>query len=202
MFRQALQAFPGNELDVLITCAGVKPSADWDMTPTGERLLLGEEIGAMPPCPSTSCIDVNMIGTMYSAQLAIKYCMGLSSSDESPPTANAAKSLLLVGSMAGFRFLPNKPDYTAAKYGIRGLHKCLRHEASKWGLRVNLLAPYFIATPMTAPALNLYKSMGIKLGSMDDAVHAMLRMTLDSEMSGEILTVQELVWFCETDNRV
>lgn len=191
MFREAAKFFPGNELDILVTCAGVKGSADWDMTPTGQNPSLEDESGngIMPPCPSMSCIGVNMVGSMYSAHLAIKYCMGLSCSNESPSPGDSGKSLLLVGSMAGFRFLPNRVDYTAVKYGIRGLHKCLRHEASKWGLRVNLLAPYFIATPMTAPALDLYKSMGVKLGSIDDAVHAMLRMALDSKMSGKVAPV-------------
>ena len=110
--------------------------------------------------------------------------MGLSA-DKPVGIQSSAKSIVLVGSMAGFRFLPNKPDYTAAKYGTRGLFKCLRQELPKLGVRLNLLAPYFIATPMTAPALKTLESQDVKLGDIEDVVQAVLRMTLDADMNGK-----------------
>ena len=60
-------------------------------------------------------------------------------------------SIVNVGSLASFLALRETPAYNASKAGILGLTRAL---ADKWapdGIRVNMVAPGFIETRMTAP---------------------------------------------------
>lgn len=60
-------------------------------------------------------------------------------------------SIVNVGSLSSFLALRETPAYTASKAGILGLTRAL---ADKWapdGIRVNMVAPGFIATRMTKP---------------------------------------------------
>ncbi len=60
-------------------------------------------------------------------------------------------SIVNVGSLASFLALRETPAYTASKAGLLGLTRAL---ADKWapdGVRVNMVAPGFIETRMTAP---------------------------------------------------
>jgi 3-oxoacyl-[acyl-carrier protein] reductase len=68
-----------------------------------------------------------------------------------PQLKAAGGSVVNVGSLASFLALKETPAYTAAKAGLLGLTRAL---ADKWapdGIRVNLVAPGFIATRMTGP---------------------------------------------------
>jgi len=58
-----------------------------------------------------------------------------------------------LGSQAGFVALPNESIYCMTKAGISHLTKCLAVEWGKHGITVNAVAPTFIVTPGTAPAL-------------------------------------------------
>lgn len=63
----------------------------------------------------------------------------------------AGGSIVNVGSLASFLALRETPAYNASKAGILGLTRAL---ADKWapdGIRVNMVAPGFIETRMTAP---------------------------------------------------
>ena len=65
--------------------------------------------------------------------------------------AASGGSIVNVGSLASFLSLKETPAYTASKAGLLGLTRAL---ADKWapdGIRVNLVAPGFIATRMTSP---------------------------------------------------
>ncbi|XVE88393.1 hypothetical protein DITRI_Ditri19aG0066500 [Diplodiscus trichospermus] len=42
--------------------------------------------------------------------------------------------------------------YTASKYGIVGLAKTLAAELGQYGIRVNCVSPFIVATPMSAPS--------------------------------------------------
>ncbi|KPF79241.1 3-oxoacyl-ACP reductase [alpha proteobacterium AAP81b] len=69
------------------------------------------------------------------------------------PALKAARGAVVnVGSAASFLAIREAPAYTASKAGLLGLTRAL---GDKWvadGVRVNMVAPGFIATRMTGPA--------------------------------------------------
>jgi len=58
-----------------------------------------------------------------------------------------------VGSQAGFVALPGESIYCMTKAAISHLTKCLAVEWGKYNITVNAVAPTFIRTPGTEPAL-------------------------------------------------
>jgi NAD(P)-dependent dehydrogenase (short-subunit alcohol dehydrogenase family) len=61
--------------------------------------------------------------------------------------------MINLSSQAGFVALPGESVYCMTKAGISHLTKCLAVEWGSYGITVNAVAPTFIATPGTAPAL-------------------------------------------------
>ncbi len=59
-------------------------------------------------------------------------------------------SIVFVGSVVGLTGNVGQANYAAAKAGMVALTKTLAQEAAPWGIRVNLVAPGLIETPMTA----------------------------------------------------
>lgn len=63
--------------------------------------------------------------------------------------AAAKGSVVNVGSLASFLAIKEAPAYTASKAGLLGLTRALGDKWSADGVRVNMVAPGFIATRMT-----------------------------------------------------
>lgn len=60
-------------------------------------------------------------------------------------------SVVLVGSINGARGKLGQAAYAASKAGVVGLAKTAARELGRFGVRVNVAAPGFVDTPMTAP---------------------------------------------------
>jgi NAD(P)-dependent dehydrogenase (short-subunit alcohol dehydrogenase family) len=63
-------------------------------------------------------------------------------------------SIIMISSMAAHYGIPGVIAYTAAKSAVEGMTRALAVEWSPRGVRVNCIAPGFIATPMSAKALD------------------------------------------------
>lgn len=58
--------------------------------------------------------------------------------------------IALISSLAGFRGLPSSPAYSASKAAIRVYGEGLRGNLAQFGIKVNVVCPGYIKTPMTA----------------------------------------------------
>lgn len=65
--------------------------------------------------------------------------------------AASAGSTVLVGSINGLRGKAGQSAYAASKAGLTGLAKSAARELGRFGVRVNVVAPGWVDTPMTAP---------------------------------------------------
>jgi NAD(P)-dependent dehydrogenase (short-subunit alcohol dehydrogenase family) len=105
-----------------------------------------------------------------------------------------------ISSMAAQYGIPYVIAYTAAKTAIEGMTKAMAVELSPEGIRVNCVAPGFIATNMSAKALDsdpqrkqkvLSRTPMGKLGEPDDVAGAILYLVSDAAkyVTGVILPV-------------
>jgi NAD(P)-dependent dehydrogenase (short-subunit alcohol dehydrogenase family) len=66
----------------------------------------------------------------------------------------AGRSIVNMGSTSSLRGWAELSDYSAAKHGLVGLTKTLAREVAPAGIRVNLVCPHLVETPLT----ELYQS--------------------------------------------
>jgi 3-oxoacyl-[acyl-carrier protein] reductase len=84
-------------------------------------------------------IDINLTGAFYVARAAVRGMM-----------RRRAGSIVAVSSIVGLIGNPGQANYAAAKAGMIGMVKSLAKEVGPRGIRVNAVAPGYIATDMTA----------------------------------------------------
>ena len=90
------------------------------------------------------------------------------------------EGIINISSMSGFIINRSQPQahYNTAKAGIAHLTKSLGMEWAKYNIRVNAIAPGYIKTPMTAPAL------GTKLADEAISMTPMGRIGESHEIKG------------------
>jgi len=108
--------------------------------------------------------------------------------------------IINISSMAAQYGIPYVISYTAAKSAIEGMTKAMAVELSPEGIRVNCVAPGFIATNMSAKALDsdperkrkvLSRTPMAKLGEPEDVAEAILYLSSDAAkyVTGVIIPV-------------
>ncbi|TXK49855.1 SDR family oxidoreductase [Pontibacter qinzhouensis] len=108
--------------------------------------------------------------------------------------------IINISSMAAQYGIPKVIAYTAAKSGIEGMTKAMAVELSPLGIRVNCIAPGFIATDMSAKALDndperknkvMSRTPMGRLGAPDDVAEAVYFYATDAAkyVTGTILPV-------------
>jgi NAD(P)-dependent dehydrogenase (short-subunit alcohol dehydrogenase family) len=85
----------------------------------------------------------NLKGTFFASQAAARVMM-----------KQRSGTIINMSSQAGFVALPTESIYCMTKAGVSHLTKCLAVEWGKYNIRVNAVAPTFIRTPGTEPALS------------------------------------------------
>ena len=127
-------------LDVLVTCAGI---------------IRDNLIHKLTDDDWEAVIATHLRGTFLAAQAA-----------QAVMTKQGSGSLVLISSTSA---LGNRgqANYSAAKAGIQGLTKTLAIELGRFGVRVNCVAPGFIATAMTEQTA---ERMGVSFEDFQTAV--------------------------------
>lgn len=189
MIKAALAFSPSQEIDILVTSAGVS-GGPHQMKPEPATAL--EDTTPPPP---HKAVDINLVACFHTIHLAIKYGMGLdklqtpkttdAEAAPVPPPTRKLKSVVLVGSLASYAGIPGSPDYSMAKFGVRGMLRSLQGSFGGLGVRLNMLAPYFVDTPMTTAAVPILLKRGHKFARLEDTVEAIARFACDDDIHGE-----------------
>jgi 3-oxoacyl-[acyl-carrier protein] reductase len=123
-------------------------------------------------------IAVNLSGTFYASQAAARLMAG-----------KGAGAIVNISSVTGLAGFSMRPAYSTSKAGMIGLTRNLSQELARDGIRVNVICPGLINTPLTEPYMKdedflagiaLTIPMGVP-GQPDDVAQAALYLA--SEMS-------------------
>ena len=109
-------------------------------------------------------------------------------------------SIVMISSMASQYGIPKVVAYSASKSAVEGMTRAMAVELSPLGVRVNCIAPGFIATEMSAKALNndkermqkvLSRTPMAKLGQPSDIGNAVVYLSSDEAgyVTGVVLPV-------------
>ncbi|KAF2030736.1 NAD(P)-binding protein [Setomelanomma holmii] len=182
MFQEAIR-WGGGRIDVVMPNAGVMSEQNlFDMSLETTPSLDGPP----PPEPGFRGGDINLHALYNTCYLAMHYFrLPRDSADTYKP------SIILLASLAGYVGYPSSTTYSLSKFGVRGLFYSIRDRATREtpAVRVNLVAPWFIETPMTTTEEFKGSEAGVLLDAMgfapmDRVVAAVLQFAADERLHG------------------
>ena len=186
LFKRTAQLSPHGGIDSVIANAGIATSPTRFEDP-------GDLSTDAPPPPDLQILDVNLTGVVYTTHLALWYLPRNPGSVPCDPQCNPAatprdRHLLLMSSVAGVMPMPGSALYGASKHALVGLYRSLRSSAFVHGVRVNMLCPYFVGTPLMTPAARALLAGG-PIGKLEDVVRAGTRFVADPNVVGRAALV-------------
>ncbi|MGV0050552.1 mycofactocin-coupled SDR family oxidoreductase [Mycobacterium colombiense] len=136
----------GGRLDVVVANAGI---CNWG------------RFWEMPEEQWSTMVDVNLTGVWRTMKAAVPHMLS---------AANGG-SIITVSSVGGIKSLPGQAHYSAAKHGVVGLTKTAAIELGEYGIRVNSIHPWGVATPMgedptVATILGEHPNYAVSFGSV------------------------------------
>ncbi len=157
------------KLDILVNCAGIaEPPERWhelnriaeaqmsERTETGRVSSHWDVTLQMDDDTWHRMIRVHLDGTFYCTRSALE----LMSRQMSGNIINLSSTAALTG-------LPDAPHYSAAKAGVIGFSRAVAREVGSRNIRVNVICPGFVETPLTELISSQVRSAslgGIPLG--------------------------------------
>jgi NAD(P)-dependent dehydrogenase (short-subunit alcohol dehydrogenase family) len=185
LFKEAVKLSPHGGLDTVVANAGI---AGEDVMQVGRNLDAAE-----PPPPNFKIMDVNCTGVMYTTHLAYFWLPKNPGSKDCNMNSDPSKQtrdrhLLLLGSIASLAPIAIQPQYGASKHAVLGLFRSLRCTSGLQGIRINMLCPYFIDTPIVTTGARLILAGGA-MGKVEDVVDAGTRMLADTRILGRSLVI-------------
>lgn len=204
-FEEAVKLSPTGGIDCVVANAGIslsEESAAFE-NPPDYRGLLGQgkySTQSPPPAPTLQILDVNLTGVLYTTHLAHAYLPHNPGSsrcepnpqptDPDPKRENRDRHILLVCSIAGLQPLPTQSLYAVSKHGVTGLFRNLRITSPlRQGIRVNMLCPFFTATPILGGVAANALLAGAAMSEMASVVEAATRLVADRGIVGRGLVV-------------
>jgi 3-oxoacyl-[acyl-carrier protein] reductase len=167
-------------IDVLVNNAGILRDAQL------VKAKDGEIVGMMDDATFDAVIDVNLRGVFLCTRAVV------------PHMIKAGRGVILnASSIVGLYGNFGQTNYAATKAGVISFTKTWSRELGRFGIRVNAVAPGFIATDMVkqmpAKALDSMTAHTplAKLGEPDDIANAYLFLASDAAkfVSGAVLSV-------------
>jgi NADP-dependent 3-hydroxy acid dehydrogenase YdfG len=113
-------------LDFLLANAGM---ADQELASTGDPLVWQR------------LIETNLLGAMYCVRYALPHMQ-----------RQRAGHILLMASLSGRDAYVGEPAYIASKFGLIGFGHSVRKEVGHYGIRVTMIEPGAVDTPLTRGA--------------------------------------------------
>jgi (+)-trans-carveol dehydrogenase len=111
-------------LDIVVASAGISPPA--------------VPLWHMPPEAFDDVITTNLTGVFNTLALSVPHIRA----------GNRGGSIVVISSGAALNSVPNLSAYVAAKNGVIGLARSLANEVARFQIRVNVIAPGTVNTPM------------------------------------------------------
>jgi 3-oxoacyl-[acyl-carrier protein] reductase len=166
LVRRAVEAF--GRVDILVANHGVWPAEN-------------ASIATMPESQWRTTMAVNLDSVFGLVQAAVGQMLA-QREKENPAAGKPAGHIVLVSSTAGQRGEAFHADYAASKGAIISMTKGLATELAPQGIAVNCVAPGWVRTDMSAPALEDERTREWVLGAIP------LRRVADPrEIAGPIL---------------
>jgi (+)-trans-carveol dehydrogenase len=117
-------------LDIVVASAGISPPA--------------VPMWHMPPEAFDDVITTNLTGVFNTLALSVPHIRaGVKRDGEA-----GGGSIVVISSGAALNSVPNLSAYVAAKNGVIGLARSLANEVARFQIRVNVIAPGTVNTPM------------------------------------------------------
>ena len=169
MITEVVKAF--GSLDILVNNAGI----------TRDGLLL-----RMKDEDFDAVVDTNLKGVFYCTKAAAKIMM-----------KKRRGRIVNMASVVGLMGNAGQANYAAAKAGILGFSKSVARELASRGITVNMVAPGFIGTDMTAVLPDTVKEKMLediplgRMGEPEDVAEAVLFLVSDqaSYITGQVVNV-------------
>ena len=135
-------------LDIVSASAGISPA--------------GGPLWEIPAEEWDAVIGTNLTGVYNTLAAAVPEMI----------EAGNGGTIICTSSGAGMRYVPNLVDYNASKAGVVAIGKTLANELAAHGIRVNVLAPGTVNTPMVTanPAMFKLFRPDLQEPTIDDAL--------------------------------
>jgi len=85
-----------------------------------------------------------------------------------------SSSIVATASLAGLVAAPEDPIYTLTKHGVVGFVRAVAPQLAARGIRINAIAPGFVATPLLGASRERFDDAGFPLLEADDVARAAL----------------------------
>lgn len=136
-------ALAADATDIDATEAAIKQGAEkfgkFDILFANAGIAGGTPLGSAKPEVFEKIISTNLTGVFFTVQAAL-------------PHLNDNASIILNGSVISVLGIPGYSAYGAAKAGVRAMARVMASELSPRGIRVNVVAPGAIRTPIWGAA--------------------------------------------------
>lgn len=101
----------------------------------------------MPPEAFDDVITTNLTGVFNTLALSVPHIR----------TGQRGGSVIVISSGAALNGVPNLSSYVAAKNGVIGLARSLANEVARFQIRVNVIAPGTVNTPMVTQNVQQFR---------------------------------------------